>query len=122
MLSNEQRKVLMAMTLPALHEFVRDAIDVLKARRDEESRKKSWTLGIGEKVEFAGRGGAKVVGTVKEIKIKKAIVIEKRLNGEEVRWTVPMHMLSMAKSNDAPIITTVDPIVKEDMPLTVGAW
>ena len=62
-------------------------IEAVKYKRAQNARKAANTLRIGERVSFNGKNGP-VVGTLEQIKIKKAIVVSGM-----TRWNVPLAML-----------------------------
>ena len=62
-------------------------IEAVKYKRAQNGRKAANTLRIGERVSFNGKNGP-VVGTLEQIKIKKAIVVSGM-----TRWNVPLAML-----------------------------
>ena len=62
-------------------------IEAVKYKRAQNARKAANTLRIGERVSFNGKNGP-VVGTLEQIKIKKAIVV-----AGQTRWNVPLAML-----------------------------
>ena len=62
-------------------------IEAVKYKRAQNGRKAANTLRIGERVSFNGKNGP-VVGTLEQIKIKKAIVV-----AGQTRWNVPLAML-----------------------------
>jgi hypothetical protein len=65
-------------------------IDAVKYARSANARKAANTLRLGQRVSFNGRNGL-VIGTLEQIKIKKAIV-----NTGVQRWNVPLAMLEAA--------------------------
>ena len=64
-------------------------IEAVKFKRAQNGRQAARTLKIGEQVSFNGRNGV-VVGTLEQIKIKKAIVVSGM-----TRWNVPLAMLEV---------------------------
>ena len=62
-------------------------IEAVKFKRAQNGRQAARTLKIGEQVSFNGRNGV-VIGTLEQIKIKKAIVVSGM-----TRWNVPLAML-----------------------------
>ena len=64
-------------------------IEAVKFKRAQNGRKAANTLRIGERVSFNGKNGP-VVGTLEQIKIKKAIVVSGM-----TRWNVPLAMLEV---------------------------
>ena len=62
-------------------------IEAVKFKRAQNARRAANTLKIGEQVSFNGKNGV-VIGTLEQIKIKKAIVVSGM-----TRWNVPLAML-----------------------------
>jgi len=72
------------------------AIDLLRAeiqfRRDKSFKSMKMSMKKGDAVSFINNDGERVVGEVKKVKQKKALVIV-----GSVQWDVPIGMLSAAR-------------------------
>jgi len=66
-------------------------IEAVKFARAQNARKAANSLKLGQRVRFNGRNGP-VVGTLEQVKIKKAIVL-----ANFTRWNVPLSMLEAAE-------------------------
>ena len=75
------------------NEDLSDAVEAIKLRRNFLSTKAVRSFVIGDRVEFTGRRGNKVVGEIKKVNRKNLVV--KDLNSM-TSWRVPANMVKPA--------------------------
>jgi hypothetical protein len=68
---------------------VNSLVESIKLRRTRLAREATGSFTIGDNVQFVGRGGATVRGTVAKIAIKNIVV-----ETNQGRWKVPASMLT----------------------------
>ena len=72
-------------------EQVNSIVDSIKLRRTRLAREATRSFSVGDIVQFTGRGGRDVSGTVVKIKIKNVVV-----DTGVTKWNVPANMLTAA--------------------------
>ena len=73
-------------------EELREISDLIQVKKDLLAKDKMKELKVGDKVQFTGKGGNVITGTIKKKNIKRLVV-----DTPEGGWNVPANMLTLAE-------------------------
>lgn len=77
-------------------EELREISDLIQVKKDLLAKDKMQELKVGDKVQFTGKGGNVITGTIRKKNIKRLVV-----DTPEGGWNVPANMLTLAEEWDA---------------------
>jgi hypothetical protein len=77
-------------------EELREISDLIQVKKDLLAKDKMKELKVGDKVQFTGKGGNVITGTIRKKNIKRLVV-----DTPEGGWNVPANMLTLAEEWDA---------------------
>ena len=77
-------------------EELREISDLIQVKKDLLAKDRMQELKVGDKVQFTGKGGNVITGTIRKKNIKRLVV-----DTPEGGWNVPANMLTLAEEWDA---------------------
>ena len=77
-------------------EELREISDLIQVKKDLLDKDRMKELKVGDKVQFTGKGGNVITGTIRKKNIKRLVV-----DTPEGGWNVPANMLTLAEEWDA---------------------
>ncbi len=77
-------------------EELREISDLIQVKKDLLAKDRMKELKVGDKVQFTGKGGNVITGTIRKKNIKRLVV-----DTPEGGWNVPANMLTLAEEWDA---------------------
>lgn len=77
-------------------EELREISDLIQVKKDLLAKDRMKKLKVGDKVQFTGKGGNVITGTIRKKNIKRLVV-----DTPEGGWNVPANMLTLAEEWDA---------------------
>ena len=77
-------------------EELREISDLIQVKKDLLAKDRIKELKVGDKVQFTGKGGNVITGTIRKKNIKRLVV-----DTPEGGWNVPANMLTLAEEWDA---------------------
>lgn len=77
-------------------EELREISDLIQVKKDLLAKDRMKELKVGDKVQFTGKDGNVITGTIRKKNIKRLVV-----DTPEGGWNVPANMLTLAEEWDA---------------------
>ena len=77
-------------------EELKEISDLIQVKKDLLAKDRMKELKFGDKVQFTGKGGNVITGTIRKKNIKRLVV-----DTPEGGWNVPANMLTLAEEWDA---------------------
>lgn len=77
-------------------EELKEISDLIQVKKDLLAKDRMKELKVGDKVQFTGKGGNVITGTIRKKNIKRLVV-----DTPEGGWNVPANMLTLAEEWDA---------------------